>query len=163
TPVRVAAADGLSALNGPVSLRTRFALAYDDKATPELIARVLPGLGRGRALPANDLAGFLSHSSELVRAAALTAVPPGKPLPEEIRAALADRLDDPVPEVRHAAIEAVTTHKVREAIPRLVAMAAREPDRAEATRALAEMPDPQAASAYMTALKDRDPSIRRAG
>ena len=160
---RIAALEALSGLNSPQALNARLMLAYDSKAPEALVAKALPGLGRGRILPANDLAGFLDHKSATVRAAALAAFPIGKPLPIEVREAFLARLEDPSPEVRKAAIEGVAAHKLREAIPRLVRLSADEAHRVEATLALAELPDPRALSVYVAALSDRDPSTRKAG
>ena len=160
---RIGVLDALSGLNSPQALNARLMLAYDSKAPEALVARALPGLGRGRILPANDLAGFLEHKSASVRAAALAAFPTGKPLPVEVRESFLARLDDPSPEVRKAAIEGVAAHKLREAIPRLVGLVAEDAYRIEATRALAELPDPLALSVYVAALSDRDPNVRKSG
>ncbi|WP_435010028.1 HEAT repeat domain-containing protein [Tundrisphaera lichenicola] len=160
--VRVASVDALSNLNSPIALRTLFALAYDAKAPAELISRVLPSLGLGRVLPANDLSGFLEHESATVRAAALTSFPSGRPLPEEVRDMIASKLDDSEAEVRRAAIGAIDTHEIREAIPRLIVIAEGQTDRAEAAQALAAMPDRRAFGVYLAALKRRDPAERRA-
>ena len=161
--LRVVVLDALAALNSPHALNARLMLAYDSNAPAELIARALPALGRGRVLPSNDLAGFLDHKSDAVRAAALAAFPTGKPLPVDIRASFLARLGDPSEVVRKAAIVAVAEHKLRDAIPRLVAIAGEDSTRAEATRALSEMPDPRAFPAYVAALSDRDPDLRKAG
>jgi putative heme-binding domain-containing protein len=161
--VRLVVLDALAALNSPQALNARLMLAYDSKAPAELIARALPALGRGRVLPSNDLAGFLDHKSETVRAAALAAFPTGKLLPVDIRTTFLDRLNDPSEVVRKAAIDAVALHKLRDAIPRLVSLSGEDSCRAEATRALSEIPDPRAFPAYVAALSDRDPDLRKAG
>ncbi len=161
--VRAAAFDALATLPGRPALNARLTLAFDATAPDVLIARALPALGRARALPANDLAGFLDHKAAPVRAAALGSFPADRPLPPAVRPAFLDRLGDPAPEVRSAAIGAVAAHQVREAVPRLLALAEGDgPDRAEATRALAALPDPRALPAYVAALKGRDPETRRA-
>ena len=161
--VRSSALDALSSLNSPQALNARLMLAYDRKAPDELIARALPGLGRARALPANDLAGFLDHKAESVRAAALAAFPPGKPLAESTRAAVLARLDDPSALVVAAAIDAVATHKLVEAVPRLIVLTGEEGTRVEATRGLTLMPDLRALPVYVAALSDRDLALRKAG
>ncbi len=155
--------EALSGLNSPQALNARLMLAYDPNAPDALIAKALPGLGRGRILPANDLAGFLEHKSPSVRAAALAAFPTGKALPFEVHESFLARLDDLAPEVRKAAIEGAAVHKLREAIPRLVRLSADATCRAEATRALTELPDPRALSIYVAALSDHDPAVRKAG
>ncbi len=126
------------------------------------MARGLAALGREGVLPPNDLAGFLDHASPSVRAAALTALVPKKAVPEEVRRAVIARLDDASPEVRRAAIEAIARLGVREAIPRLLAVANEEAYHAEAALALAAMPDPQALPVYLSALQDRSPQVRLA-
>ena len=160
--VRSVALDALAAMNSPQALNARLMLVYDAKAPESLLARALPALGRSRVLPANDLAGFFENSSELVRAAALAGFPVGKPLPVNIRSSLVDRLDDPSPVVRKAAIGAVASQKLAEAIPRLIKLGADETYRSEASRALAEMPDPRAFPVYVESLGDRDPAVRQA-
>ena len=161
--VRIVALDALAALNSPHALNARLMLAYDSKAPDDLVARALPALGRSRVLPSNDLGGFLDHKSEAVRAAALAAFPTGKPLAVDIRAAFLARLDDPSNVVRKAAIGAVAAHKLRDAIPRLIALAGEDPTRVEATLALADLPDPRGSAVYVSALADRDPAVRKAG
>jgi putative heme-binding domain-containing protein len=160
---RVESLDALASMNGRQAFNARLSLTYDSKAPDELIARALPALGRSRALPANDLLGFLDHKSEAVRAAALLAFPTGKPLSGAIRSALLARLDDPSGLVVKAAIEAVASYRLVEAVPKLVALAGEEATRVEATRGLALMPDVRAFPVYIAALSDRDPSIRKAG
>ena len=159
---RLAALEALSRLNSPQALNARLMLAYDPNAPEALIAKALPGLGRGKILPANDLAGFLEHKTPSVRAAALAAFPEGKALPPEVQEAFLARLDDGSPEVRRAAIEGVGVHKLRGAIPRLVQLSADETSRTEALRALVVMPDPRALAVYLAALNDRDPELRKA-
>jgi len=161
--VRIAALDALASLSGRPALNARLGLALDPSAPAELVARALPPLGLGRILPANDLEAFLYHKADSVRAAALASFGVEKPLPAGVRAAFVDRLDDPSPEVRKVAIAASARHRLVEAVPRLIALAADDAWRAEATRALAAMPDPRALPAYVAALRDRDPEARRAG
>ena len=120
--VRLQALDALASLNGRQAFNARLSLAYDTKAPAELVARALPALGRSRALPANDLLGFLDHGSEAVRASALLAFPTGRPLSAEIRTALRARLDDPSPLVVKAAIEAVAAYRIVEAVPKLMSL-----------------------------------------
>ncbi len=160
---RVASLDALARLNSPDSLKGRLALAFDQGAPEALVARALPPLGRARALPSGDLVEFLYRKSDDIRAAALGSFPMGKPLPLAIRTEVVDRLTDPSPKVRKAAIAASEIHQVREAIPRLLTLAGDESDRAEATRALAALPDARGVPVYASALGDRDPELRKAG
>ncbi len=157
---RAAALDSLTLLNSRLALNSRLMLVYDTKAPEALVARAIPSLGRSRVLPVNDLAGFLENSAESIRVAALQAFPTGKMMPVSIRTTLMSKLDDPSPLVRKAAIVAMGEQKLVEAIPKLVALAAQEEFRTDATRALAEMPDPRAVPAYAAGLSDRDPAVR---
>ncbi len=159
--VRTAALDALAMLGGPQALRARLMLVYDPKAPAPLVSRALILLGRDGALPANDIAGFLDHPSPAIRAAALLALSPKRPIPDEVKHAVVDRLSDPAPEVRKAAIEAAAQLTLREAIPRLVAVANEDASRTEATLALAALPDAQALPIYLAALQDRNPELRR--
>src|SRR5512135_832553 len=112
-------------------------LVYDPRTPAPLIARALILLGRDGALPPNDVAGFLENPSPTIRTAALLALSPKRPTPAEVRRAVIDRLNDPIPDVRKAAIEAAAQLKIREAIPRLVAATNEDAYRTEATLALA--------------------------
>jgi putative heme-binding domain-containing protein len=161
--VRSVVLDALTSLNSPQALNARLTLVYDANVPELLIAKALPSLGKSRVLPANDLAGFLENPSEAVRAAALMAFPTGKPLPVHLRSSLLAKLDDASPIVRKAAIAAVSGQKLREAIPKLVALASQEETRAEAAKALAETPDPRGFAVYVASLSDRDPTVRYAG
>ena len=161
--VRTAALDALGRFRGPQALNARITLVYDPKAPASLVARALPDLGRDGVLPPNDLAGFLEHADPAVRAGALRALTARKELPEEVRQAVLARFDDKIPAVRQAAVEAVTTLKMREAVPKLLAAALNESTRDGAVVALASMPDPRALPVYLAALRDRSPEVRRAG
>ena len=161
--VRVAALDGLERLRGPQALNARLTLVYDPDTPASLIARALPALGREGTLPPNDLAGFLDHKDPSVRAAALLALISGKKVPNEVRTAVLVRLDDANFEVRQAAMQAVVSLKAVEAVPRLLDLARNEATRAEATLALAAMPDARALPVFLAAIRDRNPAIRRAG
>ncbi|WP_435017528.1 HEAT repeat domain-containing protein [Tundrisphaera sp. TA3] len=163
--VRTAALDALGNLNARPALNARMMLVYDPKAPAELLARALPKLGMSRRLPPNDLAGFLDHPSELVRAAAVAAFPlDSKPLPEEVHAAIAARLDDPAAPVRRAAAIASARHRIDAAVRRLVVLADKdEAVRDEATMALCNLPDARAIPAYVAAIQGKNPDLRRAG
>jgi len=159
---RMEALDALASMNGRQAFNARLSLAYDAKAPADLIARALPSLGRSRALPVNDLLGFLDHPSDAVRASALLAFPTGKPLSGEIAQAIQARLEDRSAVVVRSAIEAISTYRLIEAIPRLITMASAPATRAEASRALLSLPDPRAFSVYLAALADRDLAVRKA-
>ncbi|HMB05951.1 MAG TPA: HEAT repeat domain-containing protein, partial [Isosphaeraceae bacterium] len=161
--VRAAALDALGMIGGPASLRARLTLAYDPKAPVALVARALPPLGREKVLPPNDLAGFFDHPEPAIRAAALRALTTRREdeVPAEVRRAVLSRLHDQAPEVRTAAIEAVVALPLREAVPLLVPAALDEATRAEASLALAALPDARALPVYLAALRDHDPDLRR--
>jgi putative heme-binding domain-containing protein len=163
--VRVAALQGLSTARDPRSLRARLGLIYDPNAPPSLVAATLPGLAGAGILPLNDLASFLESPAAAVRAAALLSLNIKRPLPPEVKQAILDRLDDPAGEVREAATLAVVAFRMPEAVPRLLARAAGadSPDRTRAIAALCRLPDPRAVSAYLAAIRDRDPRLQRAG
>ena len=76
-----------------------------------------------------------------------------------------DRLGDQEAEVREAAMMAIVPLRLRDAIPRLLAIAgnAQSPDRTAAIEALCGMPDPRAVSFYLAAIQDRNPRLRRGG
>lgn len=160
-PVRAAALDALGQVGGPQALRSRFTLLFDPKAPPALVARALTPLGREGVLPANDIAGFLEHREPAIRAAAIAALNPQRDVPEAVQQAVIDRLTDRDPSVRRAALAAVADLKLRQAIPRLLAVANEADYHAEATLALAAMPDAQALPVYLAALQDRNPELRR--
>jgi len=190
-PVRVAALDALGNLRGPQALTARITIVYDPKAPAALVSRALPSLGREKIIPPNDMAGFLDHADPSVRAAALRAlteassIPQARPprqtpkpalkkarvpdqasknaLPAEVSQAVLAKLDDPQPEVKKAAIQAVAAIGLRDAVPRLLAAALNESTRVEATQALAELGDARALPVYLSALSDRSPEVRKAG
>ncbi|MFO0951571.1 MAG: hypothetical protein U0835_10540 [Isosphaeraceae bacterium] len=64
--------------------------------------------------------------------------------------------------MRQAAMQAVVTLRAAEATPRLLALAQRDETRADATLALAAMPDPRALPVYLAALRDRNAELLRA-
>ena len=162
-PVRAAALDALAGFRGPSSLNARFTLAFDETAPAELVARVLPPLGRLGALPPGDLAGFLDRSDPAVRVAALMTLGAMQSVPPGVAERLAARLDDPAPEVRKAAIAAIAGQKIAEAVPRLLELTQDESTRTEATLGLCALRDSRALPAYLNAIRDRNPDLRRAG
>ncbi len=165
--VRIAALDALGRLRGPEALRARLSLVYDEKAPASLVARALPALGREGIIPLNDLAGFLDHADPVVRAAALRALAPskGRSVPGEIRESVLAKLNDPNVGVRAAAIEAVVTLDLREAVPRLIALGlgATDATHEAASWGLAAMPEAQALPVYLAMLRDRSQETRRRG
>jgi putative heme-binding domain-containing protein len=163
--VRMGALEGLTRLRDRNSLRARLALVFDASAPPSLVARALPDLARERLLPPNELASFFENAAPSVRAAAILSLNVGAEMPAGIEQAIIDRLVDQAREVREAAMMAVVGLHLRSALPRLVAIArdSSAPDRSAAVGALCRLPDPTALSVYLTALEDRDSSIRRAG
>jgi putative heme-binding domain-containing protein len=163
--VRSAALAALARFRDPESLRARFAIIYDDKVSPSLVARALPDLARMGFLPPNDLASFLNNPAPEVRSAAILSMNVKKSLPADVETAVLDRLDDENASVRHAAMLALVELRVRAAIPRLTALAARpgSADRTAAVEALCRLPDRRAVSVYLAAIEDHDPRLRRAG
>ena len=162
--VRLAALDALGQMNGPVAINARLMVLYDAASPESLIVRALPALGRAKLLPGNDLVGFLDHASSAVRAAALAAFPVDKPLTPAVVESILLHVDDPSPEVRTALAQAAGMHRIKEAIPHLVRWALDDgPTRSGAIRALATMPDRRGLTAYVAALNDRDPDLRRSG
>jgi putative heme-binding domain-containing protein len=162
--VKAAALASLARFHAPESLRARFAMIYDDKVSPALVAQALPDLARLGFLPPNDLASFLENPSPEVRAAALLSVNVKKSLPADFQTAVMDRLGDRAPSVRQAAMAAVVALRLRAAIPRLMpaALGPASPDRAAARAAVCQLPDPRAFTVYLAAIEDRDPRFRRA-
>ena len=161
--VRAAALESLAGFRGPDSLKARFTVAFDPGTPPELVAQVLPPLGRSGALPANDLAGFLDRPEPAVRVAALMTLAGLKEVPPFLEEKVVGRLDDPEPAARKAAIAAVASLNLIEAVPALLKMAGDDADRTEATLALCALRDPRAVDVYFAAIQDRNPDLRRAG
>jgi putative heme-binding domain-containing protein len=163
--VRAAALRGLSGFRDRRSLNARLGLIYDANAPASLVAAALPELAATGILPPYDLVSFLENRAPSVRAAALLSMNLKKPLPAELKRAVLDRLDDPAPEVREAAILAVVAFRMSEAIPRLLGLAGKTelPDHTSAILALCRLPDPRALSAYLAAIGDPNPQVRRAG
>ena len=162
--VRLAALDALGQFNGPVPINARLMVLYHAASPPPLIARALPALGRAKLLPGNDVIGFLDHADPAVRAAALASFPVDKPPTAAVAESILIHTDDPAPEVRVALATAAGTHRIEAAIPKLIEWATLDgPIRAESIRALAAMPDRRALPAYVAALNDRDPDLRRVG
>ena len=161
--VRATVLEVLTQFRDRAATNARMMLLYRPDTPEALVAQALPPLGQGRLLPINDLAGFLDHKAEGVRAAALRSFPNGKPLPDFVRSAIVSRLDDPSIPVRQAAITAIAAHQITQATPRLIDRAQDEATRLEATLALASMPDARALPVYIAAIQDRDPALRKAG
>jgi putative heme-binding domain-containing protein len=163
--VRLAAADALTWLGGPDSLRARMSLLYDATAPPALIARILPGVARAGFLPPNDLASFFESPAAPVRTAAILSLNVKRPLPKALEQAVLARLDDQAAEVREAAMLALVPLRLQAAIPRLLAIAAlpQSTSRSAAVAALCALPDPRALHIYLEAIQDRNPAVRRAG
>ena len=163
--VRAGALRGLSTFQDRRSLNARLSLIYDPNAPASLVADALPGLAATGILPAYDLATFLENKSPLIRAAALLSLNVKKPLPVDLKQAVLDRLDDPNPDVREAAILTIIAFRMTEAVPRLLARAdkARSPEHDSLIAALCRLPDPRALPIYLALIGDRNPQLRRAG
>ena len=164
-PVRAAALDALARQRGADVLRARLTVLYDPKAPDTLVARALPALARDGIMPANDVAGFLEHESPAVRAAALLSLNVKKVVASDIKTLILARFDDKAADVRLAAVMAAGALKLREAIPKLIDLAA-QPEaelRPQAIAALCLMPDQRALAIYRQAAEDSDPALSRAG
>ena len=159
--LRIAALDALGGMGSRQAFNLRFAVVFDPSAPPELVARALPALGRTGSLPPNDLADFLDNKPKAVQVAALLALREVAKLPPEVHERIVAKLDDPDPDVRHAAIDAVARLRLAAAVPKLIALAKVEETRADATVALAAMPDARALDVYLAALDDRNADIRQ--
>ena len=149
----------------PRSLRARLSVIYDDKAPPALVAAALPDLARLGFLPPNELSSFMRNPAPEIRTAALLSLNVKKALPADVEQSVLDALDDKNDDVRRAAIWAVVPLRLSAAMPRLKEMAANagSPDRTPALIALCASPDPRAVSAYLSAIQDPDPRVRKAG
>ena len=162
--VRFAALDALAQMNGPVAINARMQILYDPGTSEALLSRALPPLGRAKLLPSNDLIGFLDHQAAPVRAAALAAFPLDKPLTLDVIESILLHVNDPSADVQVAVAIAAGTYRIKSAIPALVEWSSLDgPIRLEAIRALTMMPDRRGLPAYVAALDDRDPALRRAG
>jgi putative heme-binding domain-containing protein len=163
--VRISALDALAGINSREAFNLRFTLLFEPSAPPDLIARALPPLGLTGALPPSDLAGFLEGKPKPVRVAALASFRAAYPRPisSDVQHAIIACVDDDDADVRKAAIEASGRLRLAGSIARLIERAGEEPTRAEATRALAAMPDPRALDVYVAALEDRSPELRKVG
>ena len=163
--VRAAALRGLSSFRDRRSLNARLGLIYDPNAPASLVAAALPDLATAGILPPYELVSFLENRAPAVRAAALLSMNLKKPLPPELKQSVLDRLNDPAPEVREAAILAVVAFRMFEAVPRLLVLAGKpeSPDHTSAILALCRLPDPRALSIYLAAIGDPNSQLRRAG
>ncbi len=159
--VRQAAAESLGALGTAPALAHLRAL-LGAKAEGALRAQALVALGRAGAIDGATLAPFLGHPSATLRVAALEALQARGSAEPELARAVLPLLNDKAPAVRDAAVAAAGALNLRAAIPRLVALAADEPTRAQALAALARLPDPRGLDAYLAGLTDRNPDLRRA-
>ncbi len=162
-PVRLAAVDSLGSFRGPVSLKARFTLAFDEKAPASLVARLLPPLVRSGTLPAADLSSFLDRPDPSVRGAALLAFAGMKEVTPFVAEKIVAHLDDPDIEARKSAIAASAGLRLADAVPKLNDLAHDPSYRTEATLALCALRDPRALPTYFEAIQDRNPDIRHAG
>ena len=138
-------------------------------------AQTLPTLGEARraagadsppwALPANDLASFLENPAAPVRVSALLSLNVRRPLPEEVRRSVRDRLRDPSAEVRDAAILATVACRMTEATPELRWRSVGRSQGAQSGpggRRLLPSARPAGPQLYLEAIRGDDPALRRA-
>ncbi len=161
--VRRGCLDALAQMPGRPAALARLSILYDKNAPPELLARALPALGQARIVPPNDLMAYLDHASPVVRGAAIASIVVRPPLTSEAKQAVIDRLKDPSPDVRKAAIEAFASARIVESVPALIAAAGDDATRSEAVAALCTMPDPRALPVYLVAIADPSRDVRRSG
>ena len=119
-------------------------------------------LGRFKpALAAPALAGPLKDPLPAVRAAAAEAVG-GLGAYQGVIEPLRALLNDPVIEVRKAAIAALGRLRDRESVPALVSAADSPETGYEGTIALTKIPDVRAVPVYLRGLTDKSPDLRNA-
>ncbi|WZO97454.1 HEAT repeat domain-containing protein [Isosphaeraceae bacterium EP7] len=160
-PVRASALDALASLPDRAASNARMTLLFDEAAPAVLRAKALDGLGRQGLLPGNDVLSFITSDEVPLRASALVVLAAVRKKPPGTSEVIVERLADPDPLVRRAAIEASAQARIRDAIPGLLKLS-KGPERSEALLALSIMPDPRAIPLFLDALADRDPRLRLA-
>jgi putative membrane-bound dehydrogenase-like protein len=159
--LRVEAIRGLDALAGadtvPIFLEL---LTHAGPGADESVA-LIEALGRRKAEGAFDLLKErLGADDPQVRSAAVRAL---------ARIGKSDGLSEPLlaltrgrdERVRAAAIAALGSLRIRDAVPSLIGLANEEATRFDATRALAAIADARALRIYLRGLTDKNPDVRR--
>jgi putative heme-binding domain-containing protein len=156
--VRVEAVAGLEKIKAPASAETLAALAAPSQPVA-LQVRALAALGALK-LPAGKDAAIKALKSDepSVRAAAAGAVV--ATTGGDAVNLLVPLLDDKEPAVRGAAVQGLGSLKSKAAVPALVKAAGDEATEFDAIRALAQIPDARALSAYLTGLGSKNADLR---
>jgi putative membrane-bound dehydrogenase-like protein len=161
-PVRDASLAAVEKIGSDLATKALIELLEHGELPVERQPRVIASLGRFKAKSAvAPLIKALKSRDAKVRAAAADALGAIGEL-EAAGAPIRGLLDDPVLDVRKSAIAALGTVADREAIPALLSAAERPETRFEAIKALAAMPDVLALQAYLGALGDKSPDLRKA-
>jgi putative heme-binding domain-containing protein len=160
--VREAALGALESFESPAVSDSLLALIRDPRAPEALVAQAIIALGRHGSIPPSDLSAFLDHPAAFIRAAAVKSLAARGEASEELCRSIFQRLGDSAPQVRIEAIKSLGKLKVRWTIPEILRLANDDQCRPAAINALLSLPDPRALSAYLDALSDRDPDLRRA-
>jgi putative membrane-bound dehydrogenase-like protein len=158
--LRVEAVTALERL-GTAEAAEAIARATEGGPAVEVLARSLDALAALKAPAAKGRCqAALAHDDPAARKAAVAAL--GKLGDASAVGLVLPLLDDGDLTVRVAAIDVLGGLRAREAVPRLLVAAGREPTRFEATRALARIPDLRALPAYLEGLVAKSPELRTA-
>ncbi len=158
--LRQAAIIALSGIGGDSARKTVAQLVGADLGSQALVP-LLDAAGRMRIVEAAPaLVSRLKHADSSVRGAAVKALA-ALGAKANATAALIEALNDREGKVQLEAVKALGALRAKEAIPQLAAMAEKRRNRNETIEALAAMPDPQAIPAFIAALSDRNPTVRR--
>ncbi len=161
-PAREAASSAIEAIRDPAAVSGLLAILARKNLPPDRRVRLTGTLGALKAPAAAPmLVAALDDSNPATRAASAAAL--GRiGVREDVAPALRARIADPDLAVRKAAIAASASLGDRDAVPPLIAAADAEPTRFEALTALATLPDLRALPAYLRALADKSPELRKA-
>lgn len=156
--LRRAAIAGLERSKNPQAA-ARVAAVATGKEPVGLRVRALEALGAMKVKEARAACASCAGSQEpaLRQAAASTLAALGDP---EASGLLVPLLKDNETRVRTAAIQALGTLKARSAVPALVQATEAEATRFDAIKALTQMPDRRALSAYLTGLGSKNADLR---
>jgi putative heme-binding domain-containing protein len=151
---------GLEKTNTPGAI-DGLAKVLDPREPIALQVRALEALGVLKAKQAGTLAKTaLASPAAAVRQAAAGLL--GKLGEATAAEALLRLLDDKETPVQIAAIQALGALKAKDALPALLQAAGRETTQFDAIKALAQVPDARALSAYLTGLGSKSPELRQA-
>ncbi len=159
--VQDAALESVETIGSDVALKALLDLVQSNTLGKDRQPRVVAALGRFKTGDAvGALLSALKSPAPAVRVAAAEAL--GKAgTAKNAAEPLRERVKDSALDVRKAAIAALGSLKVRDAVPTLVEAASAGDTHFEAALALAQMPDVRALSVYLHGLNDRSPDVRR--